>query len=224
MRGWLYAITILCGVLIGCEVETPLLPSSGGPEVSPGGALAAAGAASRQARKAGRHRGEQKQLAVDITFFGQYGETVTDENGTHYYIRGQASHEDKVYPSEYWDTFPLYYFNTSVGVTVTVTNHGPRAKAKLRIRTEAYLLRTDGTSGPALTAPRELDIEVNRGETRSIDASFVVEYSPQLESGLDRFLVKVSHPNAGGGPGNEDPALILVREGVFCPPEYAEIF
>ena len=109
-----------------------------------------------------------------------------------------------------------------VGITVTITNRGPRRTAKLRIRTEAYVLRTDGTNGPELTEPREIDIEVARGQTVVIDASFTVPYSPLLDSGLDRFLVKVSHPNEGGGPGNEDPALIMVGEGVFCPPELVD--
>ena len=49
--------------------------------------------------------------------------------------------------------------------------------------------------------------------------SFKAEYNPGAESGLDRFLVKVLHMNEGGGPGNAEPALIMIKEGVFCPPD-----
>ncbi len=171
-------------------------------------------------REGGKHLGERRQLEVEIEFWGESGQTVTDENGTSY-IRdsGGVSHEDKVYPPEYWGVFPLYYFGRTIGITVTVRNNGPRAKANVLIRTEAYLLRTDGTSGYSLTAPREIEIEVARGETKTIDASFIVSSSPQSESGLDRFLVKVIHANQGGGSAGNEPGLIAVKEGVFCPPE-----
>ena len=43
-------------------------------------------------------------------------------------------HEDKVYPPQYWGDFPLYFFGSKVGASVTVTNNGPRAKEKLRRR------------------------------------------------------------------------------------------
>ena len=181
------------------------------------------GDSANAAQKAGKHLGETRQLEVEITFWGEFGQTVTDENGTHYYrYSGGTSHEDKVYPPEYWGTFPLYYFGMSNGVTVTIRNNGPRRKAKLCIRTEAYVLRTDGSSGHALIAPREIEVEVARGETETIDASFIIFYTPQSESGMDLFFVKVSHANEGGGPGNSEPALIAVKQGVFCPPEDSE--
>jgi hypothetical protein len=167
----------------------------------------------------GAHKGEKKQLDVDISFFGESGWTVTNADGTEYHrYSGSVKYEDKVYPSEYWGTFPLYFFGYQTGITVTVTNNGPRKVAKLRITTEAYQLRTDGSSGHALREPTSIDIELARGETRTIDASFVVNQTPESESGLDRFIVKVSHPNEGGGNGNTEPGLIMVQEGVFCPP------
>jgi hypothetical protein len=173
------------------------------------------------ADRAGNHTGEQKQLDVDIAFSDEYGYTLTNPDGTYYCYWGTTVYEDKVYPEAYHGIYPLYFFNTRVGVTVTVTNNGPRRKAKLRIRTEACVLRTDGSNGAPLTVPREIDIEVARGETRVIDASFIAQPSADTESGLDRFLVKVSHPNAGEGSDGNTPALILMKEGIFCPPEYA---
>ncbi len=170
--------------------------------------------------KQGKHTGEQNMLDVDIQFLGSSGTTITDADGIHYHFYGLVTHEGKVYPSKYWGTYALYFFGTETGVTVKVTNKGPRAKAKVRVQTEAYVLRTDGSNGATLAKPRVIDVEVARGETKIIDASFTGEYTPGMESGLDRFLVKVSHMNEGGGKGNPEPALIMVKEGVFCPPEY----
>lgn len=167
----------------------------------------------------GNHTGEQKMLVADIQFSGAAGTTVTNADGVDYCFWGYVAHEDKVYPPKYWGTFPLYFFGEKVGVTVTVTNKGPRAKSKIRIKTECYVLNTDGSSGVALTAPKVIDAEVARGETKVIDASFVVQYVAGAESGLDRFLIKVLHINEGGGPGNEEPGLIMVKEGIFCPPK-----
>jgi hypothetical protein len=170
--------------------------------------------------KAGKHTGEQNMLDVDIQFTNSYGETIANADGIFYNFFGWTIYENKVYPSKYWGEFPLYFFGTKTGVTVKVTNNGPRAKAKVRIQTEAHVLRVDGSNGATLAQPRVIDVEVARGETKTIDASFFAEYTPGVESGLDRFLVKVSHMNEGGGKGNPEPALIMVKEGVFCPPEY----
>jgi len=168
----------------------------------------------------GEHVGEVNQLEVSVSFSGESGQTVTDENGTFYHFWGYVFCENKVYPTEYWGVFPLYFFNDRVGATVTVTNKGPRKRAKLRVRTECYCLRTDGSNGAQLAAPQEVDIDLAPGETQTVDASLVAEYVPDAESGLDRLIIKILHPNEGGGPGNSDPALIMLKEAIFCPPEY----
>lgn len=167
---------------------------------------------------AGNHTGEQAMLDVDIQFLNSYGTTVTNAQGTFYNYYGMTFREDKVYPSQYWGTYALYFFDGPTTINVRVTNKGPRAKAKIRIKTEAYVLRTDGSSGASLMTPRTIDIELAKGETRNIDASFVLPYNPSLESGLDRFLVKVLHINEG--VSGREPGLIMVKEGVYCPPEY----
>ena len=171
--------------------------------------------------KGGTHLGEREQLVVEIGFSNSFGETVTDDLGTHYYFEDTVVDEDKVYPEEYWGTYPLYFFGTEVGVAVTVTNDTPRQTAKLRVETEAYVLLTDGSNGAELAPLESFDIEVQRGESVTIDASFTAEYDAEAEGmdgGLDRFIVKVYHMNAGGGK-NGDAGLIMVKEGVFCPPD-----
>lgn len=168
--------------------------------------------------KAGKHLGEQKQLDVQIAFSQEFGVTETNASGTYYHFWGWTFYEPMIYPAQYQGFYPLYFFNREVGVTVVVKNNGPRQRAKLRVTMESYILKTDGTSGAELVPSRDIDVDLAAGETKVIDASFTVYYRPGLDSGLDRFLVKVSHPNEGGGPGNGQPALIMVKEGVFCPP------
>ncbi len=168
----------------------------------------------------GEHKGEQKQLDVAITFSKPSGETVTSGDGIYYkYSNGSYTYENKVYPEAYWGSYPLYFFGEEVQVAVNVTNNGPRKKFKLQITTEAFVLKTDGSSGVALADPQTIAVEIARGETKKIDASFVAENRDGAESGLDRFLVSVRHENSSGNP---DAGLILVKEGVFCPPENAE--
>ena len=170
----------------------------------------------------GPHLGEREQLEVDIAFSQESGETVTDEEGIHYHFDGLVMSENKIYPSEYWGTYPLYFFGSEVGATVTITNNGPRRVAKLRVETEAYVLLTDGSNGAELAPPQSFDVEVGLDETVTVDASFTAEFdasAANMESGLDRFLVKVYHMNAGGKA--DHAGLIMVAEGVFCPPELA---
>ncbi|MFH2084490.1 MAG: hypothetical protein ABII20_04070, partial [Candidatus Omnitrophota bacterium] len=169
---------------------------------------------------AGQHKGEQKQIGVDIQFSGARGETVTDAEGITYKFYGYEIKEAKIYPSEYRGTYPLYFFGMKVPVKVIVTNKGPRSKAKIRVATLAYCLNTDGTNGFRLKDTEIVDVEVNKGETKEIDASFVCNYSPEAESGLDRFIVQVLHMNSGKAPRNQEAALIMTKEGIFCPPEY----
>jgi len=169
--------------------------------------------------KGGNHYGERQMLDVDIQFSGSAGKTITNASGIFYHYGGRVIKENKVYPPEYWGEYALYFFGTKVPITVTVKNSGPRAKAKIRIKTEVYCLLANGSNGVALAAPGAIDVEVGKGETKTIDASFVCGYVPGAESGLDRFTVKVLHTNSGGGSGNSEPALIMSKEGVFCPPD-----
>lgn len=170
--------------------------------------------------KVGNHDGEVAQLEVNATFSGSFGETVTDNMGTTYNVWGFSFYEPKVYPPEYWGVFPLYFYDTDVGVTISVKNTDPRHVAKLRVRTECYVIKTDGSSGVSISPAQETtDFEIEVGETKTINSTFTAEYVEGAESGLDRLIIKLLHPNEGGG-STYDPALILLKEAVFCPPEY----
>ena len=170
--------------------------------------------------RSGEHIGERNQLDMSFGFSGSYGDTITDESGTYYCYYGQVYYEPKVYPPEYWGVFPLYFFDTQVGMNVTVANLGPRRTENLRVETECRVLRTDGSSGTQLSPPQHYDFELDRDESVTIDTSFSPVSTVDLEadSGLDRVLVKLLHPNLGKDA--KDPALIMSKEGVICPPEF----
>lgn len=141
--------------------------------------------------KDGWHTGERQNLDIDIAFHGAYGETVTDGEGTTYSYYGQSHHEAKVYPPEYWGVFPLYFFGTPVGITVSIENKSAVNTAHLSVGTECYVLKADASNGGTLLSPGSFYMDVEPGQTKTFDASFNAEYSDDLESGLDRFLVKI---------------------------------
>lgn len=159
-----------------------------------------------------RHTGELKMLEANIEFLNPLGQTVTNSDGITYYFQGLEFHEDIVYIPEYWGTYPLYMPGYQVPIKVTVTNKGPRAKAKLSIKMECYTIDTNGSNGTSLMQPQIIEVTVNRGETKVIDASFLL---PQIAKELNRFTIKLyHHQNA-----NNEASLITTKEGVFCPPE-----
>jgi hypothetical protein len=172
--------------------------------------------------KAGDHNGELKQLAVSVDFTGAYGHTVTNAQGTTYNFWGASIFEPKVYLSQYWGDFPLYFFGLPVHADVSVSNLGPRQSFKLRVTTQTYALNLDGTNGVKLAPDVVKDFVVNKGETQNLDMSFTPQFVPGADSGLDRFVILVQHPNEGGngnGNGANDlPALILAKEAILCPP------
>lgn len=160
----------------------------------------------------GKHIGENKMLETDIYFFSPRGTCRTDNTGITYIIDGNELHLDIVYPSKYWGTFPLYLPGNEVPVKFTVTNKGPRAKAKLSAKMEAYVLNTDGSNGPLLAPPQVIDFEVLKNNTEIVDASFIL---PMQGKNLNRVIIKLYHHQNT----KNDASLIMIKEAVFCPPE-----
>lgn len=152
-------------------------------------------------------------LDVDVAFSLDLGDTITDAQGTHHFFFGVVEDNfELIYPPEYWGTFPLYFFGTNVGTTVFVTHNGKsnceddqdendndeelQLKAlNLWISNEVYALNADGSSGPEITAPTMIEMEILPSETKTYNATFLGEYQPGLEPGLSRFLVKIYRVN-----------------------------
>lgn len=166
---------------------------------------------------------------VEVNFSLDQGETIADAQGTHFHFFGvEVDDFDLIYPPEYWGSFPLYFFGTSVGATVIITasdpvncnanpdnnrdKHNPQLKPlKLWISNEIYLLNTDGTSGPELTAPRSVEMELLPGESKAFDASFFKMFQEGLVWGLNRMEVKIYKLKSNGKVGK----ILLVKEFIF---------
>lgn len=162
----------------------------------------------------GKHYGELKMITAEIVFLFPRGTCVTDSTGITYIIDGNDLHLDIVYPSEYWGTYPLYLPGNEVNTKMLITNSGPRQVAKHTIVHEANVINPDGSIGEALIAPVvQENIEVALGETKIIDASFVL---PIQGKSLNIFSLKLYHHYNADSP---DASLILNQKAVFCPPE-----
>lgn len=61
-------------------------------------------------------------------------------------------------------------------VLVKITNLGPSAKTKEVIKTESYVLKTNGTNGAMLKPPETIEVEIEKGETKVIDATYLPLY------------------------------------------------
>ena len=112
------------------------------------------------------------EVNISIHFSLDLGDTITDEDGTHFFFFGLEEHiYDRIYIPAYWGTYPLYFFGTSVGVTVTVTNEGPSndeipAKpALMLISIRKFILNTDGSNGPEISDPIIIEASVANGTT-----------------------------------------------------------
>lgn len=184
------------------------------------GTLAAASTDITDRYKAGQHNGELKQLQADVVFSGAYGVTTTDAGGITYNFWGLSQHEDKVYPRQYWGSFPLYFFDLPVLSEVIVSNLGPRQSFRIRVTQQEYALNLDGSNGVKLADDVVREFDVAKGETQRLDMSFTPRFVPGADSGLDRIVILVQHINQGGaGQGNPYSALILAKEAILCPPD-----
>ena len=161
---------------------------------------------------------KSNKVAISILFSGAAGHSETDNAGIRYFVDSggsskQIGEESKVYPSAYWGIFPMYFFENLVGVKVGVTNTSKK-KLNLVVGTSAHSLNVDGSNGGELTAPTSTNLSVAAGKTSSHDASFIGHAGNGVTSGLDRFTVSVARKSDG--------KVLLVKEGVFCPPELEE--
>jgi len=159
---------------------------------------------------AGEQSGKGKMLEVDIEFLAPIGTAVADSTGMTYWIEGEGFHSDIVYAEEYWGEYPLYLPGGDVPIRITVTDrksHG-KAKSKLVVKTQCFRMNLDGSNGEVLIIPQTINIELARGETRTIDTILPLSAGEKL---LNRVLVEIYN--------KKRKKLIMTREGIFCPPE-----
>jgi hypothetical protein len=167
----------------------------------------------------GKHYGEMKMIYAEIEFFNPYGTFITDHTGSYYIFQGQTIHATIFYPQEYWGEYPLYFPGSTVSIKVSITNNGPRAIAKHTVVAEAYVINPDGSVGAQVLEPQifETDyygdpLDVALGETKFIDASFIV---PVAAKRITCFTISLYHHHND----NNNASLIMTKDAFFCPPE-----
>lgn len=166
---------------------------------------------------AGAHKGEESKVQAVVTFNHPLGSTTTNASGTFYDFGGYQIFEPKVYPSEYFGTFPLYFVDDFMHYSIAVSNTAPKGgkKFKLKITAVHRVLQTDGSLGMQVSPTQEFIVDDLRpGETRMINASAFIPMQDGLESGLDMTTIRIQHLNNGA----DDAALIKECTAVWCPP------
>lgn len=167
---------------------------------------------------AGEHRGEAGKIEATVSFLNPYGQTTTDSTGITYRAGGWAYHENKIYPSAYWGTFPLYFVGTTMSFSVSLTNTAANGNKSFRIRVQAlnHVLETSGAMGMEIASPKEWIVEsLAPGETKTLQGSIYIAPNPNLPSGLDITKIRILHLNEGQ---NADAGLIKEEVAIWCPP------
>ncbi|MBI4054578.1 MAG: hypothetical protein HY402_00435 [Elusimicrobia bacterium] len=168
---------------------------------------------------AGRHAGEADKIQAEVTFLNPSGQTTTDSSGITYRVGSWSFHENKVYPSQFWGTFPLYFMGQTMHFQLTLSNTTPLGQKPFRIKIQAlhHVLNTDGSLGQQLALPSEWTIEgmLRPGETTSRSFPVFIPIDPNLPSGLDVTKVRIFHLNQGQ---NSEAGLIKEVSAVWCPP------
>ncbi|MBI4057320.1 MAG: hypothetical protein HY399_07220 [Elusimicrobia bacterium] len=167
---------------------------------------------------AGQHRGESDKIQAQVSFLNPSGQTTTDATGITYVAGSWQSYEPKIYPPNYWGTYPLYFAGSIMNFSVTLTNTADQGNKNLKIRVQAlnHVLNTDGTQGSPISSPQEWVVDSLRpGETRTLYNSIYVGSDPNLPSGLDTTKIRILHLNEGN---NAEAGLIKEEVAIWCPP------
>jgi hypothetical protein len=166
----------------------------------------------------GQHLGEADKIQATVTFLSPAGQTTTNASGITYNWGWGSDFETKIYPSNYWGTYPLYFVGTTMKFSVTLTNTAAKGskKFKIRIKADNNVLETNGSAGPMLAPSQEWIVaSLAPGETATLPGSIFIAPDPNLPSGLDLTTISIFHLNEGD---NTNAGLIKKEIAVWCPP------
>lgn len=176
----------------------------------------------------GKHIGDSEPLTWTIDYYDEWGRTVVDATGGHFYhdrCCGGVVTDDPswVYPSKYWGQYDMYYIGTTMRYRITLTNPGPRSYVNLRVVAIQEYLTVDGTWGEWISpdAARDWYVpELKAGESMVFEGELYIPYG--AHGGLDQTHLQVQHfdPNHPTGKG----AVIIddAQAAIWCPPDLQE--
>jgi len=174
----------------------------------------------------GQHIGDAEPLNWDIEYYDEWGRTVCDETGGHFYhdrcCGGFLDHDPTwIYPEEVWGTYPMYYIGTTMRYRITLTNNGKRSYRNLRVVAIQEYLSPDHLWGERMghDAARDWFIqELRGGESVVLEGAFSIPADAQ--PGLDQTHLQVQHWDQGRGlPGPGSVIIDDVRAAIWCPPD-----
>ncbi len=175
----------------------------------------------------GKHIGDGEPLTWNIEYYDEWGRTIVDAAGGHFYhdrCCGGFRTDDPswIYPAEYWNNvYQLYYIGTTMRYRITLCNTGNRSYENIRVVAIQEYLTTDGSWGEWIgpDAAKDWYLESLRaGECVTLDGSLFIPEG--AHGGLDQTHLQVQHWNRGSGkPGPGSVIIDDAQAAVWCPPD-----
>ncbi len=175
----------------------------------------------------GKHIGDADPISWTIDYYDEWGRTVVDASGGHFYhdrCCGGVRTDDPswIYPEKYYGQYDMYYIGTTMKYRITLTNNGTRSYENVRLIAIQEYLTNDGTWGEWISPDAAKDwyiTELAPGQTLTFEGEL---YIPDgAHGGLDQTHIQLQHfdPNHPTGTG----AVILddAQAAIWCPPDAA---
>ena len=174
----------------------------------------------------GNHIGDADPLSWTIEYYDEWGRTVVDASGGHFYhdrCCGGVRTDDPswVYPERYYGQYKMYYIGTTMKYRITLTNTGLRSYENLRVVAIQEYLTNDGTWGEWISPDAAKDwyvAELRPGQTMVFEGDL---YIPDgAHGGLDQTHLQVQHWDAGNG--QTGPGAVIIDDAqaaIWCPPD-----
>ncbi len=178
----------------------------------------------------GKHIGDAEPLEWTIEYLDEWGRTIVDETGGHFYhdrCCGGYRTDDPYwsYSSDFYGQYPMYYIGTTMRYRITLTNTSERSYVNLRVIAIQEYLTEDDTWGEWIGPDAAKDWyvpELRAHETITLEGSMWIPYGGR--AGLDQTHLQVQHWDAGGGMTG--PGAVIIddtKAAVWCPPELQDL-
>jgi hypothetical protein len=165
-------------------------------------------------------------ITTTVVFLAPDGFSTTDVSGITYNYGGASTFEPKVYPEQFWGTFPLYLPGTTMRFTVFLTNDTAQGKRPYNVKVQAIsnvLNETinGGGLGTEIGTSETWEVtDLLPGQTRTVTGSVVIPGDGSLPSGLDVTRIIISHLNNANDPDEDDTVagFVDLEYCAWCPP------
>jgi hypothetical protein len=180
---------------------------------------------------AGAHAGEAPKITATLDFLAAQGWSTTDSSGITYYFGGTSTFEQKVYPAEYWGTFPGYYYGTTMHYHINLNSNMPQGKKPYKIKVQAIsnvlneTVNGGGLGAEIGTSETWEVIDLLSGQAQTLTGTVVIPNDGSLPSGLNVTRIIISHLNNANDPDEDDSVagLVDVTYNCWCPPPLATL-